>query len=656
MAERGARGVREVENVWIPMSDGVRLAARIFLPVDAEDDPVPALLEYIPYRKRDTARSTDDAVHPPLAAHGYACVRADIRGSGESDGLPQDEYVRREQDDALEIIAWLSAQPWCTGSVGMFGISWGGFSALQVAARRPPALKAIITHCSTDDRYRDDAHYTGGCINEGMFLWGSSWMTQGLLPPDPEIVGDGWRQQWLERLESRGFYVGDWLSHQRRDAFWRHGSIAEDYGAVECAVYAVGGWVDPYHSVVARLLEHLTCPRKGLVGPWGHQYPQFGSPGPAIDWHPEAVRWWDYWLRGVENDVMDEPMYRVWMQDAPALPGDAAVPGRWVAEETWPSPRISDVTLFVTGAGLADAELTEVEHVLEPAQTVGFTAPRWYPIGLDELPADQRPDDARSLTFDSLPLPDAMELLGTPSLELDVVVDRPVAALAVRLNEVDHVGVSRRITYGVLNLTHRDGHDAPAPLEPGRRYRVRVQLEHCAHRFASGNRLRLAVSSSYWPAVWPSPEPVRLTVLSGDGRLTLPVRPPRPADDTLRSFEHLPAAAKPPGIRSELEPASGTLRVRREMMSEATTSIGTKVTTASSEVSTIRDDEPTSATITCTNVIGLARGGWDTRVSSLLTMSLGRNTFELSCEVQAEEGGARIFERAWHLDIPRDLM
>src|SRR5210317_1476362 len=152
------RAVKEIENLYIPLADGVRLAARLWLPEDAEQNPVPALLEYIPYRKRDFMRIRDEPMHRYYAGHGYAAVRVDLRGSGDSDGILEDEYLPREQEDALEVINWLTRQPWCDGNVGMTGISWGGFNALQVAARRPPALKAIITHCSTDDRYTDDIH------------------------------------------------------------------------------------------------------------------------------------------------------------------------------------------------------------------------------------------------------------------------------------------------------------------------------------------------------------------------------------------------------------------------------------------------------------------------------------------------------------------
>ena len=144
------RQVKEIENLWIPLSDGTKLAARMWIPVDAETDPVPALLEYLPYRKRDGTHVRDALTHPYFAGHGYAAIRVDMRGNGDSEGLMFDEYAQQEQDDALEVIAWLAEQPWCNGKVGMFGISWGGFNALQVAARKPPALKAIISKCGKE--------------------------------------------------------------------------------------------------------------------------------------------------------------------------------------------------------------------------------------------------------------------------------------------------------------------------------------------------------------------------------------------------------------------------------------------------------------------------------------------------------------------------
>jgi uncharacterized protein len=164
----------EIENVFITLSDGCRVAARIWMPKGAEAAPVPAILEYIPYRKRDGTRTRDEQQHAYVAGHGYACVRVDLRGSGDSEGVLTDEYLDQELTDAEDVISWIAAQPWCAGSVGMMGISWGGFNALQVAARQPPALRAVITVASTDDRYADDVHYMGGCMLGDNLSWAST--------------------------------------------------------------------------------------------------------------------------------------------------------------------------------------------------------------------------------------------------------------------------------------------------------------------------------------------------------------------------------------------------------------------------------------------------------------------------------------------------
>ena len=324
--------VRVIENEWLPLADGTRLAARMWLPADAAHRPVPALLEYLPYRKRDFMRGRDGPMHYYFAGHGYASIRVDIRGAGDSEGLTFDEYTERELDDAVAVITWLAAQPWCNGSVGMFGISWGGFNSLQVAARAPSALKAIITLCAADDRYADDAHYMGGCLLNENLIWGTAFLMYNALPPDPEIVGERWRYMWEDRLANAVLFPAHWLRHQRRDAYWKHGSVCEDYHAVRCPVYAIGGWADGYSNAVGRLLEGLSVPRKGLIGPWSHAYPHNGLPGPAIGFLQEAMRWWDHWLKGIDTGIMDEPMFRVWMQDSVRPEPQYQIrPGRWIA-------------------------------------------------------------------------------------------------------------------------------------------------------------------------------------------------------------------------------------------------------------------------------------------------------------------------------------
>ncbi|MFQ5351226.1 MAG: CocE/NonD family hydrolase, partial [Thermoanaerobaculia bacterium] len=269
-----------IEHCWIPLADGCRLAARIWLPRDAEAQTVPGILEYIPYRKRDATAWRDEVTAPYFAGHGYAYLRVDIRGNGDSDGLMSDEYTAQELKDGTEVIAWIAKQSWCDGRVGMFGISWGGFNALQIAALRPPALGAIVTLCSTDDRYADDIHYMGGCLLNDNLTWSSQMLGYSSRPPDPALVGEAWHETWLERLDAMPLLAANWLGHQRRDAYWRHGSVCEDFAAIEVPVYAMGGWADAYSNAVPRLLSRLESPVKALIGPWAHAKPHIAHPGP----------------------------------------------------------------------------------------------------------------------------------------------------------------------------------------------------------------------------------------------------------------------------------------------------------------------------------------------------------------------------------------
>ena len=529
--------MRCLENEWIPMSDGVRLAARIWRPQDAESDPVPAILELIPYRKRDAYRFGDALMHPYFAGHGYACVRVDIRGAGDSEGLLEDEYLEQEHDDALDIIAWIAAAPWCTGKVGMMGISWGGFNSLQVAARRPPALHAIITSCSTDDRYADDVHYMGGSMMLANFTWAANLFGRITGPPDPEVVGERWRAMWLERLANLPVFADTWFSHQRRDAYWKHGSVCEHFDRIVCPVFAIGGWADAYSNAIPRMLAGLSVPRIAVIGAWGHCLGHDGSPGPAIGFLQEALRWWDRWLKGVDTGIMNEPMLRAWMQDADVpRAGYAERPGRWVAEPVWPPEQgITERRYGLDPSGLvAVSRSNSVLTLCSPLDT-GVASGAWCSYGNgNDLPADQRYDDAGSMVFDTAPLDTRLEILGAPVAELELEVDQPVAMTALRLCDVAPDGASLRVSYGLLNLTHRDGHERPARLEPGRRYRVRVQLADAAHAFAPGHRIRLALSTSYWPIAFPPPTPVTLSVHCAGSTLTLPERAVRAEDEAVR--------------------------------------------------------------------------------------------------------------------------
>jgi predicted acyl esterase len=649
------RRIREIEHTWIALADGCRLAARIWLPDDAEGDPVPAVLEYLPYRKNDGTAVRDAARQPYLAGHGYAAVRVDLRGTGESDGIIEDEYTPQELSDALEVIDWLAGQPWCSGPVGMTGISWGGFNSLQVAALQPPALRAIITLCSTDDRYADDVHYRGGCVlASDMLHWASSMLTWNARPPDPRLAGEGWRRQWLERLERAQPFIEPWLSHQRRDGYWAHGSVCEDYSAIRCPVYAVGGWADGYTNAVFRLLEGLSCPRKGLVGPWGHAFPDDASPGPGVGWLQESVRWWDHWLKGQDTGIMEEPLLRVWLQDwEPPRGSYEARAGRWIAEERWPSPRIEPRRLTAGGG------------VHRAPQSCGAEAGVWCASGqAGDLPGDQRRDDALSLVFDWEPLGEKLEILGLPEVELELAVDRPRALVCVRLCDVAADGTSVLVSRGLLNLTHRDGHAEPRALEPGARYAVRLRLDSAAYAFAAGHRLRLAVSSTYWPWAWPSPEPVELTVLAAE--LTLPVRPPRAGDASLPAFGE--PEQTPPLEVEQLAPGVGGRSLRRDLETGLVEQVfdwdlgGTVrlvpielVSEDSSRaVYSILEDDPLSAKVEVRAATGMARGDWSARAEVTSAMTADADSFLVTSALDCYEGATRVFARTWSFRFPRD--
>jgi len=635
--------IREIEHTLIPLRDDTRLAARIWLPQYASQHPVPAILEYLPYRKRTGTFERDALTHPYLAGHGYAAVRVDIRGSGESDGLLTDEYTQQEQDDAMEVIAWLAAQPWCNGRVGMMGISWGGFNALQVAARRPLALQAIITICSTDDRYRDDVHYMGGAPLRAGMGWAGFLFSAMCFPPDPELVGERWRAMWLERLNQLPLFQERWLRHQWRDDYWKHGSVCEDYGAISCPVYAVGGWTDGYTNPIPRLLSHLAAPRKGLIGPWAHAYPHFALPGPQIGFLQEALRWWDHWLKDIDTGLMNEPMLRAWMTDSvrPAA-FHQELPGRWIAEPSWPSPHIRIRCLHLTDAGLlpTPALLTQ-RHVCSPL-TVGKQGGAWCPFGRgDDQAGDQRDDDARSLVFDTAPLDASIEILGAPILTLDLSVDRPQANLVVRLCDVHPDGASLRISYGVLNLAHRDGHEEPTPLEPDRRYRVQIQLNDAGSVFPAGHRIRVAISTAYWPMVWPAAEKATVTIF--ESSIELPVRGNSAADAQLPPFSR-PETADPEPT-TEIRP--GVVCIDR---------LGLELGSESSFETHLNEGDPLSAEVTMRQSQTVARGSWRVSVNTQMRMSCTRDAFLLNASLRAYDNDIEVCCREWSTEIPRRLV
>ena len=664
--------VRTIAYTWIPMPDGTRLAARIWLPEDAETAPVPAILDFLPYRQGDLMAARDAALYPHFAARGYACARVDLRGTGNSEGIILDEYTPQELQDGCDVIAWLAAQPWCDGNVGMTGISWGGFNSLQVAALRPAALRAVLTLCASDDRYADDVHYRGGCLLAvDMLQWAVSMLVWNALPPDPAVAGAAWREQWLERLTVTPAFVEPWMSHQLRDDYWRHGSVREDYSAIEVPVYAVGGWSDGYTDAIPRLLTGLTVPRKGLIGPWSHAFPNDSVPGPEIGFLEEALRWWDHWLKGIDTGIMDEPMLRAWMQEyTPPAPHHRHWPGRWVAEPSWPPPGAArDRRLYLQASGRLDGRPGDGEERTHRAEeTAGLDAGSLTADGgFGDWPGDQRGEDGRSLSFTSPPLEEPAEILGNPRVRLSLTSDRPGASIVARLCDVAPTGESLLVTRDLFNLTHREGHDRAVPLVPGEAVTVEFPLKIIAHRFDAGHRIRLSVSTTYWPWMWPHPEPVTLGMSCGaDSFVDLPVREPRAEDDDLAPFG---PPERPAGLETEVLARRPTQRTIRHNLADGSAEVifdwdvggnfrlvdagieadGSNVTSYK-----ITAGQPLSAEVCTEQSASLRSAHHDVTVAATGRMTAGPATFLVTLGLDARENGYRAHSRRWCLEFPRN--
>lgn len=646
------------QQVWITLADGARLAGRLWLPKEAAHKPVPVVLEWIPYRQSDKTAVDDAMMHGWFAAHGVAGLRVDLRGSGNSDGTLQDEYLAGEQDDACEVIAWAADQSWSNGRVGMIGISWGGFAALQVAARRPPALKAIITCCSTDDRYRDDVHYMGGALLNDGLSWGAGLFTQIGRPPDPAHVGPRWRTMWQERLEAAVPPLATWLAHPERDDYWTHGSVCEDYAAIDCAVYAVSGWTDGYSDPVLRLMENLSVPRKGLIGAWTHMYPTWAKPGPKIGFLQECMRWWRQWLLEEETGIMDEPMLRLWQGERLVPhPQNPSVEGRWIGLDAWPMAA-PETVLHLSDGRLQDKAMSAPPLTLRSPQHCGLYAGEWCPLdgGGDgpEFQADNRYDDALSLCFDTAVLDAPVAVVGMAQLTLDIAMPEPRALLALRLCEVAPDGTSARVTFGLHRLRRPEG------VAVGERFTLTLPLKGVAYAFSPGHRIRLALSTSYWPMAWPEPGDGGVTLWTETASLRLPglpsaTREDLPAFEAPASAAPLPATQRAPGEISRQviwDAASGETR-EETRSTRAEVALGSLVMGGgSTQIYTIGPEDGASAVARFTGSQNFAGPGWAAAVETVSEVRREGRDFVLFSELRGREAGEIVFERRWWHRFP----
>jgi putative CocE/NonD family hydrolase len=656
-----------IEHQWIPMSDGVRLSATGWIP--RGEQPVPALLEIIPYRKRDHTAARDHVLHTWLADRGYACWRVDMRGHGDSEGLHD---AHRTYQDVEEILAWMRQQPWCSGRLGMVGLSWGGMNAFMAVSRGVPGLDAVVTTASSYDRYGVGMMWKNGCLLNENFGWATSMAAFSTRPPDPLLHGDGWRAIWMDRLQGHQPEVTNLLGRQRRDDYWdKH--LAVSPAEWRTAVLMFSGWADNNYAQTPPELAGQLRSRAIVLGPWGHRYPHFGFPGPAIDFHRLAKDWFDTHLGGASGALTGATLFVP--RDLPAMPLYDTAPGEWRSFPDLPAPQAMRSWWLGEGQLRSDAPATgDTRHrtPLSMGSASGEVMP-WFAVGPGpELPADQREDDARSLCFVGEVLAQDVAFIGRPVLEVDVSVDRPVAQLVVRLCDVKPDGASARVSLGLFNLNQRPevggSQRTPVALEPGRTYRLRLELDYGAYAFAAGHRIRLALSTSYWPLVWPSPEPVTLTVARAASQLHLPLAPDRGSEISVPELGRPPPVAPLP--KKDLVPPSRRREVTRDLVAGVTRMVIAEtngpyvlpqiddwtVRSSVEEQYAIRDDDPLSASVAIAWEWQYGRSDWSVRTQVRSKLRSDAQRFHCELSLAAFEGDRQVFANAWTHTFPRDFI
>jgi uncharacterized protein len=642
---------------WIPMEDGVRLAVSLFLPGSGE--PAPVVLEALPYRKDDATASYRPEYERLCGEYGYAVARVDLRGTGSSEGVATDEYPASEQADLCRVIEWLAEQPWSTGAVGMYGTSYSGFNSLQVAAERPPALKAIIAIYASDDRYTDDVHYTGGALKLLDLVDYPLYMVAlNALPPVPQVAGPDWRERWRERVEGLEPWLLRWVEEQADGPYWRQGSLRPGYERIGCPTMLVAGWADGYRNATFRVLERLRAPARLLFGPWSHMATDTSLPGPRIDLVPEMVRWWDRWLRGHRNGVDEAPPVTVFVRhSARPAPDLDEQPGAWRDEPAWPPDRASTHTLPLSGATPATGSADRLEVRPDVGSTAWISCAGHLPFG---QPEDQRADDAYSLTYD-WELDQELEILGHPRLSVRVGASAPVAFLSAKLCDVFPDGTSTLVARGFLNLTQRRSRTSPEPLRPGVAEPVELELDATSWVFPAGHRLRLSLAGSDWPNLVPPPGPVTLTVERDGSALTVPVLAgPSPSP---------PPSLPPP--RPATEPDGGDdppprWRVVRDVLghrTEAEIDHGGRTELPEGAALTERYQGTVGAALDRPGLTW-ARGSASYRIewpeatvatTARLDLEGDAGAFEVRLDLEAREGDEVRWTRSWHRRIPRNL-
>ena len=647
---------------WIPVSKNTQLAARLWRPDTLET--VPVVVEIVPYRRQDGTLPVDERMHPYWAGHGIASLRVDLRGCGDSDGILKDEYLRLEQDDAIAVIEWASKQPWCNGKVGMTGLSWGGFASLQVAALRPKALKTIIAIGATVDRYNDDVHYKNGCLLNENFGWGSSLTAFTARPPDPIVVGKNWRSIWLKRLENLEFFAINWFEHQTRDDYWKHGSVCENFDDINIPVMIVSGWNDLYVNALTTLMDNLKGRCHAVCGPWAHHFPHLGTPGPSYDYLGASLAWWREWLSEDSTEPGKEKTHLTFIKESSKPnPFDIRVKGRWINDQTWPPPSRSMSHLYLTDEGLTDKNVgAPLVQIHSPVET-GVMAGEWIPhCSGAEITGCQRSTDANSTCFDSQVLDQSIDIFGCPELTISLKSNSPTGHLIARLCDVSPDGSSELVSIGTLNLTHRSGNQNPIPMPVGKIQSMELKLDYTGHRFLPGQKIRIALSTAYWPFIWPASDNPILILANKPACLSLPTRtnqkvapvhvnPPVAPPASAIATKRTPHSKRE--VKYNLHQDKTTLTIEDDL-GEIIYEKHDLVTSATKyESYEICTDDPLSSKAHLVWKFEYGRGKWAVRTITETQMTCDKDHYFLKATVRAYEHEKKVFERTFSKKIAR---
>ncbi|MFT5209393.1 MAG: putative CocE/NonD family hydrolase [Flavobacterium sp.] len=656
-----------VTEVWITMPDGVRLAADVFWPTGADKtNRFPVLLEYLPYRKNESL-ARNYALYSYFLERGYIVARVDIRGTGNSEGvtIPY-EYSDIELDDGERVIEWLSGQEWSTGNIGMFGISWGGFNSIQMAMRNPPALKAFVSLMSTEYLYQEDVHYIDGIMHTDSWMMGND--LYNALPGAPDFVMD---QQWIENRFNVEPSVYTYMRQQRDGPFWDRASARGQYEKIKVPGYHIGGWFDGYRNSLPRMLEKVDAPVKAMIGPWDHDFPHSAWHKPRMEWRHEAVRWFDHWLKGEDSGILEEPKFAVYVRDYYAPDPDlTVVPGKWRWENSWPIGRTEHQNWYAQpDNGLSLVPANSATHTLKHKPSVGLEGggqTMWW----GSVTPDQQAMDDHSLVYESEPIDTPIEILGHPIANINVSADAARANWVVRISNVAPNGQVTQVAGGAFNGTHRNSAREPQDIVPGEIFSLEIKLHFTSWVFPKGHRVRVAISNSQWPMLWPTPSLITTTLAiggTGGARVQMPVVPPseqpkpifkQPVPGpVLKGYETL-EAGNSTGYASitkiEREPKTG------EAFGVARNSGGTRYPWGIERFEEEIEHRTSDIDPAITSVIGSYKlteelPGRILEFEQTVEFTSDHHNFYLTFHRRAKVNGALLIEKTWQETLPRDF-